>query len=288
MRTQFTGDETLNVILSPLQETLSIELSPFLNLEHDTVTVDTVLEGITFHNVDGILVEGTMPNRGNTIGVISEKNEHYRIPQGYHAGEGLVYIDQTEADKLIEANIREGVEILGVDGGIPTERYVASEHIEGTYLNSLDYLKFESPAGIDQDTYLKVDGAKLGTGDVVEFDIFDVSTQAYLGTIKSSSNGPTALTFTVAKSGTYDVSLTAYSLNCNDVSKVVLNVNNVFDPDCQIVFSPSSGPQVKQLTCDGRHFDKDDVITVYVANESDQDSIYISNLVIRIKTRKEN
>lgn len=48
--------------------------------------------------------------------VISNKDDSYVIAQGYHDGSGTVGISETEKEKLIPTNIREGINILGVDG----------------------------------------------------------------------------------------------------------------------------------------------------------------------------
>lgn len=120
-----------------------------IDLTADTVTKDKVLKGYTAHGADGeeivgtceydantqdataadaeILVgktayvrgvkkTGTMKNNGAVAGKISTKAGAYTVPQGYHDGSGKVQIDATEQAKLIPANIREGVEILGVTG----------------------------------------------------------------------------------------------------------------------------------------------------------------------------
>ena len=38
------------------------------------------------------------------------------IPAGYHDGSGKAQVDPTEAAKLIPANVREGITVLGVTG----------------------------------------------------------------------------------------------------------------------------------------------------------------------------
>lgn len=81
----------------------------------DTATVAEVLTGKTFH-ARGSALTGTMPNRGAVTGVISAVDGSYTIQNGYHDGSGTVSIDSTEAAKIIAANIREGVTILGVTG----------------------------------------------------------------------------------------------------------------------------------------------------------------------------
>ena len=66
--------------------------------------------------VAGQKITGTMPNRENAGGVITTKNGEYTIQQGYHDGSGKVGIDATEKAKIIEGNIKAGVQLLGVTG----------------------------------------------------------------------------------------------------------------------------------------------------------------------------
>ena len=120
-----------------------------IDLTSDTVTPETLKEGVTAHDDSGALITGTntndvdsrdadvkvaeiledktayargvkltgtMPNRGAASGTISRKDDTYTIEQGYHDGSGTVKISDTEKAKLIPANIREGVTLLGVSG----------------------------------------------------------------------------------------------------------------------------------------------------------------------------
>ncbi|MCI7721694.1 MAG: hypothetical protein MSS14_01955 [Mediterraneibacter faecis] len=120
-----------------------------IDLTGDSVTADKLLSGITAHGKDGEPVTGTcefdvnsndataavaeilkgktayargrklvgtMPNNGAVQGVISNKDDSYVIAQGYHDGSGKVEIPVGEKEKLIPSNIREGINILGVDG----------------------------------------------------------------------------------------------------------------------------------------------------------------------------
>ena len=49
-------------------------------------------------------------------GVIAAVADSFTIPLGYHDGSGSVAIKAEEQAKLVAANIREGVTILGVEG----------------------------------------------------------------------------------------------------------------------------------------------------------------------------
>ena len=120
-----------------------------IDLTSDTVTADKLLSGITAHGKDGEPVTGTcsfdadtgdatataseilssktayvngskitgsMPNKGGVKGYISDASTPYSIPAGYHDGSGTVGIDETEMEKLVPQNIREGITLLGIEG----------------------------------------------------------------------------------------------------------------------------------------------------------------------------
>lgn len=120
-----------------------------IDLTGDTVTADKLLKGVTAHGKDGEAVTGictydvdsndatvavaeilkgktayvrgkkitgTMPNRGAVVGNITTINQEIAIQNGYHDGSGKVSIAETEKAKIIAANIREGISILGVEG----------------------------------------------------------------------------------------------------------------------------------------------------------------------------
>lgn len=60
-------------------------------------------------------VSGNMANNGATGGTISTKAGTVTIPAGYTSG-GTVKISDAEQAKLIAANIRESVTLLGIQG----------------------------------------------------------------------------------------------------------------------------------------------------------------------------
>lgn len=120
-----------------------------MDLTGDTVAADTLLRGATAHGKDGERIAGscsydvdssdatvevaemllgktayargqklvgTMLNNGGVAGQISTKAGKYTVPIGYHDGSGEVQIAPEEQAKLVPANIRQGIEVLGVRG----------------------------------------------------------------------------------------------------------------------------------------------------------------------------
>ena len=66
--------------------------------------------------VNGVKVTGTMPNNGAKTLNITNKSTPVTIPMGFHDGSGKAQIAADEQVKLIPANIREGITVLGVTG----------------------------------------------------------------------------------------------------------------------------------------------------------------------------
>lgn len=120
-----------------------------MDLTGDTITADKLLAGVTAHGKDGTPITGTcafdvdstdadaqvaeilagktayargakltgtMPNNGGVDLKISAVDQEVSVPQGYHDGSGKVAIAAADQAKLIPANIREGVTVLGIEG----------------------------------------------------------------------------------------------------------------------------------------------------------------------------
>lgn len=76
--------------------------------------------------VSGTKVTGTMPNNASTDYVIDDISDELAIAAGYHDGGGKAKLAATEIEKIVAANIREGITILGVTGNMTgTEDVVA-------------------------------------------------------------------------------------------------------------------------------------------------------------------
>lgn len=67
--------------------------------------------------VNGNKITGSMTNNGAVSGVISDADDVYTIPIGFHDGSGTVVIASSEVAKLKNhSNIKNGVTILGETG----------------------------------------------------------------------------------------------------------------------------------------------------------------------------
>lgn len=82
-----------------------------------TAVAAEILSGKTAYKA-GEKLTGTMPNKGAVTLEISDKSTPVAIPMGFHDGSGTAKIADSEAAKLIAANIREGITVLGVEGAM--------------------------------------------------------------------------------------------------------------------------------------------------------------------------
>ena len=101
------------------------------NTQDATATAAEILSGKTAYN-KGNKITGEMKNNGAVEGTITTKAGKYTVPQGYHDGSGTVQISSTEQAKLIAANIRQGVTILGVAGSMSGSEGVKAQNKTAT------------------------------------------------------------------------------------------------------------------------------------------------------------
>lgn len=102
-----------------------------VNSQDATVKVAEILDGKTAY-AKGTKLTGTMPNNGGVNLTISTLNDEISIAQGYHDGSGKVTILDTEKAKLIAANIKQGITILGVEGTLEPSSEVTAHAKEVT------------------------------------------------------------------------------------------------------------------------------------------------------------
>ena len=98
-----------------------------------TVAVAEILKDKTAY-ARGAKIVGTMPNNGAKNYTISDLNDQ-SITMGFYDGSGKISIDSAEKAKIIPANIKNGVSILGVQGTMTGQEdlYIQSKTITPTF-----------------------------------------------------------------------------------------------------------------------------------------------------------
>lgn len=137
-----------------------------VNSQDATVKVAEILDGKTAF-ARGTKLTGTMPNNGAKSLTVSTVDDEIAIPQGYHDGSGKVSILSTEKAKIIAANIKQGITILGVTGTLepssevtahaktvtptPTAQTVLPDsgydYLSQVTVNAIPYVETENSAG---------------------------------------------------------------------------------------------------------------------------------------------
>ena len=112
-----------------------------------TAIATEILSGATAY-VNGTKITGSMNNRGAVTGTISTVAGEYTVPSGYHDGSGKVSIASAEQAKLIAANIRDGVTILGVEGSMS-----GSEDVKATSTTITPYTTSQTITPADLGDY---------------------------------------------------------------------------------------------------------------------------------------
>lgn len=120
-----------------------------------------ILSGRTAY-VNKNKIIGSMPNNGAVTGTITTKAQTYTIPAGYHSGLGGVSISSTEQAKIIGANIKAGIEILGELGTY------SGEAVDVTSVNVTPYLTSQTvlpPSGYDYISQVNVSAIAIAESD---------------------------------------------------------------------------------------------------------------------------
>ena len=102
--------------------------------------------------------------------------------------------------------------------------------------------------------------------------------QAYIGRAQRTANsyGATAVTLTVKKAGTYNVSWTAWRSSSSGTMGTNLHVNDTTGTNQQTF----TGTYGQNITLTNQTYAVDDVLTVYATSGSNSRSIYVANLII--------
>lgn len=132
--------------------------------------VGEVLATKTFYKDDpASKLTGTMTNRGAVSTDISAVATEVAIASGYHNGSGVVKIAAADQAKLITANIKAGITVLGVAGATNVVDTTTGDAVAGEILSGkkawVDGAEVAGTRGSDSYTkaMLHMDGANNGT-----------------------------------------------------------------------------------------------------------------------------
>lgn len=170
-----------------------------IDLTADTVSEDMLAQGITSHDKTGAIITGTstkdsdtsdataavaeilvgktayargakltgtMPDNGGMSGSITTKEQEVSVPMGFHDGSGKVSISAEEQEKIIPANIKQGITMFGVEGEYSGESFLAQsktvtptrtqqivqpdtgyDYLSSVTVNAISYTETENAAG---------------------------------------------------------------------------------------------------------------------------------------------
>lgn len=130
-----------------------------------TAAVAEILVGKTAY-ARGVKLTGTMPDNGGMTGSIETKEQEVSVPMGFHDGSGKVSISAEEQEKIIPANIKQGITVLGVEGEYSGESFLAQsktvtptktqqtiqpdagyDYLSSVTVNAIPYTETENAAG---------------------------------------------------------------------------------------------------------------------------------------------
>ena len=133
-----------------------------------TATDDEILLGKTAYN-KGTKITGTMKNNGAFKLKITNKTQKVNVVQGYHDGSGTAEIDSTEQAKLVPANIRAGITVLGVagemtgtEGATPQSKEVSASVTEDVVVLPDDGYNYLSQVTVKKISYVESDNSAGG------------------------------------------------------------------------------------------------------------------------------
>lgn len=156
-----------------------------------------------------------------------------------------------------------------------TEGYILGSTKMGTSVSvSASELVSGSETKTSNGTYDVTNLASL----VVNVSGGGMNKQIYQGYAQRTGNGyaSTSATLTVAVTGTYKVSWTAWRSSSSGTMGTNLHVNDTTGTNQQ-TFTGTYGQRI-ELT--NQHYNKDDVLTIYATSGSSTRSIYVANLII--------
>ena len=144
-----------------------------------TATAAEILSTKTAYK-NGSKLTGTMPNRGAVTLTITARDTAVTIAQGYHDGSGSATI--ADKDKLIPANIRQGITILGIEGTMS-----GSENVKATSCSVTPYTTAQTIVPSDLGDYNSITQVNVAAIAYTETDNQAGGKTVTIGTVAPSA-----------------------------------------------------------------------------------------------------
>ena len=144
-----------------------------------TATAAEILSTKTAYK-NGSKLTGTMPNRGAVSLTITARDTAVTITQGYHDGSGSATI--ADKDKLIPANIRQGITILGIEGTMS-----GSENVKATSCSVTPYTTAQTIVPSDLGDYNSITQVNVAAIAYTETDNNAGGKTVTIGTVAPST-----------------------------------------------------------------------------------------------------
>lgn len=181
-----TGDDvTASSVLSGIKFHLPSGAQGMGNCTYDadtsdaTATAAEILSTKTAYK-NGSKLIGTMPNRGAVTLTITDRDTAVTIAQGYHDGSGSATI--ADKDKLIPANIRQGITILGIEGTMS-----GSENVKATSCSVTPYTTAQTIVPSDLGDYNSITQVNVAAIAYTETDNAAGGKTVTIGTVNPAA-----------------------------------------------------------------------------------------------------
>lgn len=233
-----------------------------------------MLSGVKAHGADGTLYTGSIASKSSSD--LTASGATVTAPAGYYA---------SNATKTVAS---------GTEGTPTASKGTVSNHavtVTPSVTNSAGYISggTKTGTGVSVSASELVSGSETktanGTYDVTNLATLVVNVGSTGKNIQVNSNaysrqansyGATNLTLTVAKTGTYKVSWTAWRSSSSGTMGTNLYRNST-SGTAQQTFTNTYG---QHIVLENQSYNKDDVLTLYATSGSNSRLIWVSNLII--------
>lgn len=273
-----------------------------IDLTSDTVATDNLIAPNTAHNNAGVGIVGTASGGGgvdaptftitwddnweDVVSVTCDKT--YAECKSYYENDGISYAMAIETDQSHTEEYTESVTYI-YESATPSDHIVYACFAGTTPAFDINYyrsgtIELNSPSSLLESKTVTQNGTVYPSFNrVLESVIVNVSGSSKNIQIDNeykqrtaNSYGDTGLTLTVAKTGTYTVTWTAWRGSSSGTMGTNLYVNSTAGTNQQTW----TGTYGQDIILANQSYTQGDVLTLYATSGSNSRSVYVANLMI--------